>query len=76
MVFIQNEFHKQEFRCIVWQTLNDWDTDKNTKKHMIPLAGQIPRKPLCQQTLTQAFSWDNGEEFRRKERHFKTENIM
>jgi len=41
---------------------------------MFPLAGQILRKPLCQQTLTQTFYWDNGEEFRRKERDFKTED--
>ena len=40
---------------------------------MFPFADQIPRygKPLYQQTITQTFSQDTGEEFTRKERDFK-----
>lgn len=33
-------------------TRNDWDTCKYTKKHLFPLASQIPHKPLCLQTFT------------------------
>jgi hypothetical protein len=43
-------------------------------KHTFPLAGQIPRKNLCQQTLTQTFTQDTGEEFRRKEPDFKAKD--
>ena len=52
---------------------DDWHTGKNTKKHMPPFTGQIPCgcKPLCQQTLTQPISWDNGEELTRKKPKFK-----
>lgn len=65
MVFIQNEFH-----CIVWQTINEWDSGKNAKKHTFPLAGQIPRKPLCQQPSHKPFH-GTRDEFRRKEHDFK-----
>jgi len=44
---------------------------------MLTFTGQIPCgcKPLCQQTLTQPFSWDNGEELTRNNPEFKaTEN--
>jgi len=55
--------------CVI--NTKDWDTGKITKKHLFPLASQFPLKPLCQQTFTQTFSQDTGEECRRKEHDFK-----
>jgi len=47
------------------KTLNDWGTSQNIKIHVFPCTGQI------QQTLTQTFSPNSEEEFRREEPNFK-----
>jgi len=73
MVLIWNEFHDRHFHYTVRQTLINWGTDKNTEKLAFPFTDQIPcgYKPFCQQSLTQTFFWDTGEESRRKGPNFK-----
>jgi hypothetical protein len=51
------------------------DTGKNTKKQMFPFTSQILEgcKPVCQETLTETFSLNAGEELWGKEPELRAE---
>lgn len=64
-------FTNDKFTALCKKTLNDWGTSKNIKMHVFSLAQAKFVKNICQQKLTQTFSPDSDEEFRREEPDFK-----